>query len=170
MKKRITLSILVVSLSVLLLSRHSAEAEPDAITAASLTVSVTGITPTSAVVQYSKDKYDYGTRTLCYGIAPAVPTGNCTTKTAVGNQGSFAVSNLKAATQYNFSIKAVDTKGGEKPYTTSSTFTTTAPTGLVRPFSLFRPMDPAAVKTDLRGRSLPQSAKAAQRTVTLPPR
>jgi chitodextrinase len=89
------------------------------------------VTATTATINYTRDKYDYGTRTLCYDPAPASPVNHCTTKTASGNQGSFAVTGLTPNTQYNYSIKAVDTKGGERPYTSTGTFKTLATSALI---------------------------------------
>lgn len=130
MKRRIALAITCMLFTYAAFFRPRAEAKPDAVTAASLTVGATKVTATTATINYSRDKYDYGTRTLCYDPSPATPKSNCVTKTAVGNQGSFAVTGLKAGTAYNYSIKAVDTKGGEKPYTSTGTFTTTGTTGI----------------------------------------
>ncbi len=131
MKMRIALPAGLAVLPLLLLIGRHTEAKPDAVSAASLTVAAANITATSATINYSRDKYDYGTRTLCYDPAPASPTNNCTTKTASGNQGSFSITGLKAGTQYNYSIKAVDTKGGEKPYTSTGTFKTLTATALI---------------------------------------
>ena len=115
--------------------RPQAEARPDVVSAASLTVGASNITATSVDINYSRDKYDYGTRTLCYDPAPKTPVSNCTTKNALGNQGSFTVTGLKSGTAYNYSIKAVDTKGGEKPYTSTGSFTTLGSTGIAQPLA-----------------------------------
>lgn len=131
MKMRIALPIVLAALPLLLLARRGAVAEVDAVTAASLTVTATNITATTATIEYSRDKYNYGTRTLCYDPAPATPANNCTTKNASGNSGSFSITGLKASTQYNYSIKAIDTRGGERPYTSSGTFKTLATAALV---------------------------------------
>jgi chitodextrinase len=131
MKKRIVLPAVLASLPLLMLAGRHAEAVPDAVTAASLTVAAANVTATSATINYTRDKYDYGTRTLCYDPAPASPANNCTTKTASGNQGSFPITGLTPNTQYNYSIKAVDTKGGERPYTSTGTFKTLVSTALI---------------------------------------
>lgn len=158
MKKRIALLALA-ALPLLLIARRGAEAVPDAVTAASLTVAVSKITATSASIDYSRDKYDYGTRTLCYNPAPAAPTLNCSTRNASGNAGSFAVTGLTPETQYNFIIKAVDTKGGERPYSTSGTFKTLASAALAPA----RPGAPAAHgsdRFDAAGRKLGNGERA----------
>lgn len=131
MKMRIALPLALAALPLLWLARRGAEAEVDAVSAASLTVAAANITATSATINYSKDKYNYGTRTLCYDPAPATPANNCTTKNASGNEGSFNVTGLKPNTQYNYSIKAVDTRGGERPYTSTGTFKTLATSALI---------------------------------------
>jgi hypothetical protein len=137
MHKRILFPATVIAASLFLLSRHAAMANTDGVeavdvvSAASLTVSIISITSTTAVASYNKDKYDYGTRTLCYDPAPAVASHNCTTRTAFGNAGTFNISGLLPGTTYNFSIKAVDTSAKpEKPYTTSGTFTTSKATAI----------------------------------------
>lgn len=164
MKKRIAFTALA-ALPLVFLARHGAQAEVDAVSAASLSVSVSGITATAAIINYSKDKYDYGTRTLCYNPAPAAPTLNCTTKNAVGNQGSFTVSNLASGIQYNFSIKAVDTKGGEKPYTTSGTFQTLKSTGLMPDGPSSIPGTAIRVRVDANGRAASKPEPGASHTV-----
>ena len=130
------------------------EAKPDVVSAASLTVGASNVTTTTVVINYSKDKYDYGTRTLCYDPAPTTPKSNCVTKTASGNQGTFNVTGLKASTAYNYSIKAVDTKGGEKPYTSTGSFTTLGATGIaLRPGEVL-PQAIPGLGVDASGRSL----------------
>lgn len=131
MKMRIALPIALAALPLLLLVRRGAVAEVDAVTAASLTVAATNITTTTATINYTKDKYNYGTRTLCYDPAPATPANNCTTKNASGNEGSFNITGLKPGTQYNYSIKAIDTRSGERPYTSTGTFKTLSTSALV---------------------------------------
>jgi Fibronectin type III domain len=170
MKSRILLSAVALSIPMLVLTRNPALAKPDAVTAASLTVSVGAVTATTAVINYSKDKYDYGTRTLCYAVSPAAPSGNCTTKTVSTNSGSFSITGLKAATKYNFKIEAVDTKGGERPYNTTGNFTTTSATGIVRTQVNLAPGLGVSGKVDLRGRAIRTAAPANQRTLLLPVR
>jgi len=131
MKLRTALPLALVALPLLLISRRGADAETDAVTAASISVSVSNILATSATVDYSRDRYDYGTRTLCYDPAPTVPTHNCATKDASGNAGSFTLTGLKAGTQYNFNITASD--GRHKDYATSGTFKTLVATALAAP-------------------------------------
>lgn len=131
MKYRIALVIPGMLCAYAVFFRPHAEAKPDAVTAASLIVGTADITATTATINYSRDKYDYGTRTLCYDPAPVMPKSNCVTKTAEGNQGSFAVTGLKAGTAYNYSIKAVDNKGGERTYTSTGSFTTSGTTGIL---------------------------------------
>lgn len=151
----------------LLAGRPSGAARLDAVSAPSLSVRVPTVTATSAVVEYYKDKYDYGTRTLCYDPAPAAPRNNCVTKTASGNQGSFNVTGLKPATQYNFRIEAIDTREGEKPYNTTGSFATPSPTSIPT-----RPGLPAgrqgAPRFDAAGRAMPAGPAAAAPAFTLP--
>jgi hypothetical protein len=102
-----------------------AGAKPDAVSAASLSVSADSVKQTTARISYFNDRYNYGSRTLCYNPAPAAPTLNCVTKTASGNSGFFNVINLTPFTAYNFSIKAINTRDqADAPYTTSGSFTT----------------------------------------------
>jgi len=131
MKMRIALPLALAALPLLMLARRGAVAEVDAVSAASITVAAANITATTATINYTNDKYNYGTRTLCYDPAPATPANNCTTKNASGNSGSFSVTGLKANTQYNYSVKAIDTRGGERPYTSTGTFKTLAASALV---------------------------------------
>lgn len=126
MNLRLALALPFVALPLLLLARNQAVAEVDAVSAASMIVGSTNITDTSATITYTNDKYNYGTRTLCYDPAPATAANNCTTKNASGNSGSFDIKKLKPSTQYNYSIKAIDTRGGERPYTYGGTFKTLA--------------------------------------------
>jgi hypothetical protein len=170
MKYRMLLSAFALSLPMLVLTRNPALAKPDVVSAASLTVAVGTVTATTAVINYSRDKYDYGTRTLCYAVSPAAATTNCTTKTASGNQGSFTITGLKAATKYNFKIEAVDTKGGERPYNTTGSFTTAGTTGIRVPQVRLTPGLGAAGKTDVRGRAIRAAVPATQRVLTLPAR
>jgi hypothetical protein len=164
MKMRIALPLGLAALPLLLIARRGADAEPDAVSAASLSVSVANITATAATINYFNDKYNYGTRTLCYDPAPATPTHNCTTKTASGNQGSFAVTGLTANTQYNFNIQAIDTRKGERPYATSGTFKTLATSALA-------PVLPGpgaigkAERFDANGRRLDATGMCAGRNV-----
>lgn len=141
----------------------------DAITAASLTVSVGSVSATSAIINYSRDKYNYGSRTLCYDPAPATPTHNCITHTASGNSGSFTISNLKPGTAYNYSIQAVDTRNSNhRPYSSGGTFTTTAAAGLtVRIPGLDMSAGLSGARVDAAGRYLPKESKA-QGAVSLP--
>jgi hypothetical protein len=163
---RIALPLALSALPLLLLARRGAEAEIDAVSAASLTVSVSKITATTASIDYSRDKYDYGTRTLCYNPAPATPTLNCTTRNASGNSGSFAISGLTPNTQYNYSIKAVDTKGGEKPYTSSGTFKTLATAALAPVLPGQAAAAEAAVRYDANGRALQPTHSRAGRSAS----
>jgi hypothetical protein len=155
MKIRIVLSMAGLAGIVAAVFLSRAEAKPDAVSAASLTVGVSKITATTASIDYSKDKYDYGTRTLCYDPAPTTPKSNCVIKTASGNQGSFAVTGLKPGTPYNYSINAIDTKGGEKPYKTSGTFTTTGSTGINLPGYHSGQSPVPGLAVDASGRILP---------------
>lgn len=140
--------------------QKSAEARLDAVSAASLSVRVPTVTTTTAVVEYYKDKYDYGNRTLCYDPAPAAARNNCVTKVANGNQGSFTVSGLKPGVQYNFRIEAIDTKDGEKPYNTTGSFTTKAVTGVIAVPGAGRAGIPGVAVFDAEGRSLPPGLQA----------
>lgn len=150
--------------------RPHAEAKPDAVTAASLTVGATNITATTATINYSRDKYDYGTRTLCYDPAPTTPKSNCVTKTATGNQGSFAVTGFKTGTAYNYSIKAVDTKGGEKPYTSTGTFTTTGTSGISSVPTVRPGLEIPGLAVDAAGRIRPAEQGAKVFRTPLPRR
>jgi len=131
MKMRIALPLALAALPLLLLARRGAVAEVDAVSADSLTVAAANITAATVTIKYTRDKYNYGTRTLCYDPSPATPANNCTTQNASGNAGSFNVTGLTPNTQYNYSIKAVDTRGGERPYTSTGTFKTLTSTALV---------------------------------------
>jgi hypothetical protein len=162
---------LLVVATIALLGRRPAHARFDAISAASLKVAAKSITSTTAVIEYSQDKYDYGTRTLCYDPSPTSPTHNCTTKTANGNDGSFNVTGLKPGTKYNFNIKAVDTRDGEKPYSTTGSFTTLTATGVGVPVRATPvPGLGTGPAFDLRGRTLMPGSKASGRTYRSVPR
>ena len=107
-----------------------AQQAPDAITAASMTLSMGTITATTAVVKYSNDRERTGTRTLCYDPAPASPTHNCIAHPAGGvNSGSFTLTNLTAKTLYNYKITASD--GRHSPYSATGTFTTAQAVGII---------------------------------------
>jgi hypothetical protein len=99
----------------------------DAVSAASMTVKVTQITSTSATVEWSKDSYDYGYRTLCYDPAPAAAKNNCKRVEVDDDKGSIAISGLKPATKYNFRVEATDPDDDEDPYSVSGNFTTATP-------------------------------------------
>ncbi len=135
MNRKIISTATAILITFLCITRNNVVARPDAVSAASLTVAVTSVTATTAVITYSKDKYDYGTRTLCYDPAPAVAKNNCTIKNAAGNQGTFTISGLTSGIVYNFNIQAIDTQGGEKPYATAGSFTTLTST-VVSPASI----------------------------------
>lgn len=128
MKKRFALTLALAAVAILSPAGRDAEAGVDAVSAASLTVSVSNITATSATINYSKDRYSSGTRTLYYNPAPAAATQNATAKKASGNAGSFAVTGLKSGTEYNFKVEASD--GRHKNYATSGTFKTLVPTAI----------------------------------------
>lgn len=145
-----------------------AEAKPDAITAASLVVGTSNVTATTVTINYSRDKYDYGTRTLCYDPAPATPKNNCVTKNAVGNQGSFAVTGLKPGTAYNYSIQAVDNRGHEKPYTSTGTFTTTGSTAIALPGYRSGQAPVPGLTVDAAGRAIPVGSAARTFKAALP--
>ncbi len=135
MNRKIISTATAILIAFLCITRNNVVARPDAVSAASLTVTVTSVTATTAVITYSKDKYDYGTRTLCYDPAPAVAKNNCTVKNAAGNQGTFTISGLSSGIVYNFNIQAIDTQGGEKPYATAGSFTTLTST-VISPASI----------------------------------
>lgn len=160
MKRRLYLTAAGMAGILIMAGQHSAEARLDAVSAASLSVRVPTVTTTSAVVEYFRDKYDYGTRTLCYDPAPAAARNNCVTKVASGNQGSFTVTGLKPGVQYNFRIEAIDTKDGEKPYNTTGSFTTAAATGVIAVPGAGREALPAETRFDAGGRSLPPGPAA----------
>lgn len=105
-------------------SQFRVEAAPDAVSAASLVLSASNITSTTADILITRDKYNYGTRTLCYDPAPATATHNCQTITAVATTGKFSIRGLTPNTKYNYNVNAIDTKDGERPYNTSGSFTT----------------------------------------------
>jgi chitodextrinase len=130
MKMRIALPAAAAALALIVIARHGAEAGVDAVSAASLTVTTSRITANSVSIDYSRDKYDYGTRTLYLDKSPVAPTTKIETKNASGNSGSFTVSNLQPNTQYNYKIEAIDTKGHERPYNTTGTFKTLNSTAL----------------------------------------
>ncbi len=135
MKKQIALTATLLAGCLIAGLRYTVHANPqavDAVSAASLTVAAAQVTDTSAVINYSRDKYDYGSRTLCYAIAPAAPSTCLKPITASGNSGSIPLHPLKRGTSYNYSIKAVDTQGGERPYTSTGAFTTTGSATSIR--------------------------------------
>ena len=154
MNLRIALALPLAALPLLLLARNPAVAEVDAVSAASMTVGSTNITDTSATITYTRDKYNYGTRTLCYDPAPATAANNCTTHNAVGNDGTFDIKKLTPNTQYNYSIKAIDTRGGERPYTYGGTFKTLAAKATALIPVLPRAGGADAVRFDANGRRL----------------
>jgi hypothetical protein len=113
------------ALFVVCAAAYSVQAKPDAIAAASLSVGTDSVTTTTVRIQWFNDRYNYGSRTLCYDPAPASPVSNCVVKTARANEGFFQVTGLTPGTAYNFSIKAINTRDTkDAPYTTAGTFTT----------------------------------------------
>jgi hypothetical protein len=132
-----------------------AEAGVDAVSAASMTVKVASITETGAVVQWSKDSYDYGYRTLCYDPAPAAAKNNCKRVEVEDDKGSLTLTGLKPATKYNFRIEATDPDDDEDPYSVTGNFTTLSPPVSLRAPSI-REEGPggSAPAFDVRGRRL----------------
>jgi hypothetical protein len=153
MKKTISIPALALVLTLAFLFRPGDGAAPDAISSASLTVATGTLTATTAVVNYSRDRYSNGTRTLCFDPAPAAPTHNCTARQASGNSGSFTLSKLTPATLYNYKITASD--GRHSNYSTSGTFKTLATTGIAAERAVRRPAIPGLGSArDLRGRAV----------------
>jgi|GEM_PF-4322735 len=163
MKNRILFPTAAIVAAIVFFDRYGADARPDVVSAASLTVTITNITATTAVASYFNDKYDYGTRTLCYNPAPAVASQNCATRNASGNQGTMNMANLMPGTKYNYAIQAVDNKGHERPYTTSGSFTTLASTSIEPRAFLRRDMEAkdGNPSFDVQGRALSKSAPRA---------
>jgi hypothetical protein len=161
---RSRLTLVLAALPLILLARRGAEAEVDAVTAASLTVAVSGITSSTASIGYSKDRYSSGTRTLYYNPAPAAATQNATAKRASGNAGSFSVSGLAPNTQYNYKIEASD--GRHESYSTSGSFKTTASTAIRIGVGADAGTQTDGARFDAAGRSLrPSEASAGQRAI-----
>ena len=170
MKPSLLLTAATLAAALLLAGRQNAEARFDAVSAASLSVRVPTINTTTAVVEYYKDKYDYGTRTLCYDPAPAAARNNCVVKQASGNEGSFNVTGLKPGTAYNFRIEAIDTREGEKPYNTTGTFTTKATTGIAAVPKAGKSTVPGTARVDAKGRSVPPGLAVPMPAFSHPPR
>ena len=127
MKKLFALPVLVLTAAFAILLHAGESTGVDAVSAASITLANGTITSTSAVVNYSGDRYSNGTRTLCYDPAPASPTNNCTAKAATCSRtGSFTLTGLTPATSYNYKVTATD--GRHNPYSASGTFKTLAGT------------------------------------------
>lgn len=124
MKKSLILSVVTLTSALIGIAHFGVEAAPDAVSAASLELSASKITATTADILITKDRYNYGTRTLCYDPAPATPTHNCKIITAVANTGKFSITGLTPNTKYNYNVNAIDTRDGERPYNTSGIFTT----------------------------------------------
>jgi hypothetical protein len=110
---------------VLLLSgtQRSAMAAPDAVSAASLQVTISQVTQTQVTVNYTFDERA-GTRNFCYDVAPATPSTTCVVQTPRALSGSLTATNLKAGTTYNYALSAIDPTGRHKTSTTRGTFTT----------------------------------------------
>jgi Flp pilus assembly protein TadG len=123
MKNRIVLT-LAMGLAFLFTGvQNDAEAATDAVSAASLVVTITKVTSTEVNVDYSFDERA-GTRNFCYAIAPATPSNTCVTQTPRSLTGSLVAKNLTPASQYNYALSAVDPSGRHKTSTTRGTFTT----------------------------------------------
>lgn len=146
--------------AIVLLIRPCESSGVDAISAASIAIANGAINGTTAVVNYSEDRFSSGTRTLCYAVAPAAPgTQNCKSQPAYGREGSFTISNLKLSTQYNYTITASD--GRHIDYSASGTFKTLARTGIAIPTLNPRPAIPGLGPIyDLSGRYLPGPSAA----------
>ena len=128
MKKWITIPATILAVALHFLAQEGESSDLDAISAASITLANGEITSTTAVVNYSNDRYGSGTRTLCYDPAPAAATHNCTGKPASGRAGSFTLTNLTPATQYNYKITASD--GRHSNYSATGTFKTSVTVGV----------------------------------------
>lgn len=155
--------LLGVLFATILLIVPSALAKPDAVSAASISVSADSIKSVSARINWFNDRYDYGSRTLCYNPAPASPTLNCVLKTANASQGFFKITGLVPGTLYNFSIKAINTRdNADPPYTTSGSFTTldTLVVALHPRTAGLTPSRSIAHRYDLRGRTARDQSKA----------
>ncbi len=144
---------------ILALSATPSFAAPDAVSAASLVLSVNNLTDTTATITVDRDRYDYGTRTLCYDPAPAVAKNNCETKTATSKSGmTFSIKGLDPNTKYNFNVNAIDTRSRERPYNTSGSFTTkeAAPVSIFQGLgqSQQKPTEGAELKVDALGRHM----------------
>jgi hypothetical protein len=111
--------------AVLLLSgaQRMAMAAPDAVSAASLQVTISQVTQTQVTVNYTFDERA-GTRNFCYDVAPATPSTTCVVQTPRALTGTLTANNLKAGTTYNYALSAIDPTGRHKTSTTRGTFTT----------------------------------------------
>lgn len=125
---RLLLPIVGIATGVVLWTGYDAQAKVDVVSAASLSVRADSIKTTSVIIAYFNDRYNYGSRTLCYIVAPGTPAnGTCAVKTASGTSGTFKVSGLTPSTSYNYSVKAINTRDTQDPpYTTSGSFKTLA--------------------------------------------
>jgi hypothetical protein len=123
MKKQIFSIGLILAAGIVILANHEAVAAPDAVSAASLVVTMGTITTTSIMFSYTF-KETGGTRKFCYDIAPKTPSTTCVTKTPNSKNGSMTVTNLVAASTYNYTLQAIDPSGKEKTGNAKGTFTT----------------------------------------------
>jgi hypothetical protein len=127
MKKQIFSIGLILAAGVVILTNHEAVAAPDAVSAASLVVTMGTITTTSITFSYTF-KETGGTRKFCYDIAPKTPSTTCVTKTPNSKNGSMTITNLQAGSTYNYTLQAIDPSGKEKTGNAKGTFTTTKAT------------------------------------------
>lgn len=161
MNRRTILTLAALVAPVAFLGRGGAEARVDAVSAASMTLKVTAITETGALVQYTKDSYDYGYRTLCYDPAPAAAKNNCKRIEVDDDKGSFQLTGLKPGTKYNYKITATDPDDDEDPYSASGNFTTlTPPTALELRVPDRSAREATGIRVDIRGRRVGGSGNA----------
>jgi hypothetical protein len=123
MLKRTCLTVAFATALLLSGTQRTAMAAPDAVSAASLQVTISQITQTQVTVNYTFDERA-GTRNFCYDVAPATPSTTCVVQTPRALSGSLTATNLKAGTTYNYALSAIDPTGRHKTSTTRGTFAT----------------------------------------------
>lgn len=123
MLKRTIVAVALASAVILSGEYRTAVAAPDAVSAPSLVVNISGVTQTQITVKYTFDERA-GTRNFCYAVSPATPSTTCVVQTPNSLTGTMTVSNLKAGTAYNYALAAIDPSGRHRTSTTRGTFTT----------------------------------------------
>ena len=149
----------VAALACLLFPRRGEGERLDAVSMASIRVNIVSITSSTAVAQFTRDAYNYGTRTFCYDLAPDSATHNCVSHLANGFAGSFNLSGLLPDTVYNYKLTAHDEVHQE--YGALGNFRTLPEPTSARPAPRPLASSPQAKHSyDLRGRRLPPGSPA----------